>query len=307
MQEGIVNIIIAGGSGFIGSSFSRHLVKYGHHVWILSRNPSQQQLPPGVTGVQWDGSSPDGWGQLVNEADVFINLTGENLAGGLWSAARKQRFLTSRVNPGRAIVKAIQEASHRPKVLMQSSAIGYYGDSADIEVDEDAPVGEDYMAQLCVQWENSTRPVEDLGVRRVIIRTSIVLSRESLILKLFLLPFRMFVGGKLGSGKQWVPWIHIDDQIGAMLHLINNESAGGVYNFAAPQVLRNEEFERTIGKVLRRPYWFPVPAFALRMVIGEMSTMVLEGQRASVKKLLDSGFEFRYPTLESALIEILKS
>ncbi len=302
-----MNILIAGGSGFIGTLVTRSLLHHGHRVWILTRNPERKPLPEGAFGAGWDGETPEGWGHLVEEMDAIVNLTGENLASGLWTAARKQRFLASRVKPGRALVAAIRAAQRRPKVLLQSSGIGYYGFSGDQPVSEDAPPGQDFMAQLCVQWENSTREVEDLGVRRVILRTSPVFARENLIFKMFLLPFQMFVGGPLGSGRQWVPWIHYADQIGAMVHLIQDESCRGPFNLVAPQVLRNADFGKTIARVLRRPYWFPVPAFALRLAIGEMSQMVLEGQRAECNKLLEYGYTFKFPTLEEALKNILSS
>ncbi len=300
-----MKVILAGGSGLIGRYFSRRLLQNGHQVWILSRNPQGQLLPTGAVGLRWDGKTPQGWWQLLEEMDVVVNLTGENLAGGLWTEGRKQRFLSSRVDAGKAIVEAVRMAARRPKVLLQSSGIGYYGLSGDHVVSEDTPPGEDFMAKLCVQWEDSTRAVEELGVRRVIIRNSPVFTNESLILKMFLLPFRMFVGGRLGSGRQWVPWIHLDDQIGAMLHLIENEDCRGPYNLAAPEVLRNADFGKTIARVLRRPYWFPVPAFALRLAIGEMSQMVLAGQRADSSRLVESGYTFKYPALAEALTQIV--
>lgn len=300
-----MNIIMAGGSGFIGSKLASRLVQGGHQVWILSRNPEDQRLPAGVTGVRWDAATSNGWGHLVEQADAIVNLTGENLAGGLWTQALKNRLLTSRVNAGLAIVEAVRNASRRPRVMLQSSGIGYYGNGGDQLLSENSPPGQDFMAQLCVQWEASTRQLEELGVRRVVMRTSIVLEKGSIILKLFLLPFRMYIGGKIGSGRQWVSWIHLDDYIGAFLHLLQNEAARGAYNMVAPQVPQNIDFEKTIGKVLRRPYWFPTPAFALRAVLGDMSNMVLEGQRASADKLIKSGYSFKYPTLESALTAIL--
>lgn len=300
-----MNILIAGGSGLIGSRLTKAALDKGDRVWILSRIPDSLHLQAGVTGVRWDGKSTQGWGQLVNDMDVVVNLTGENLAGGLWTASRKQHFLTSRVDPGRALAAAVKEAARRPRVLVQASGIGYYGYSGNRLVTEDSPPGDDYMAWLCVQWEASTRDVEELGVRRVILRTSPVFTRENVILKMYLLPFRMFVGGSLGSGRQWVPWIHVADQIGAMIHLIEKEECQGPFNLIAPEVLRNADFGRTIARVLRRPYWFPVPAFLLRLAIGEMSQTVLEGQRAECKKLIDSGYEFKFPTLAEALRDIL--
>lgn len=300
-----MNVLIAGGSGFLGSNLTNQLLQNGHRVWILSRNPERLYLPDGVAGVGWDAKTVAGWGHIVEEMDAVVNLTGENLASGIWTPARKNRFLSSRVDSGRAIVEAIRDAQRRPKVLLQSSAIGYYGNSEDRIVAEDSPAGEDFLSQLCILWEDSTRPVEHYGVRRIIIRTSPVFSKNSLILRMFMLPFKMFIGGKLGSGKQWVPWIHIEDQIGAILHLMQNKKCNGPYNLAAPEMLRNVELEKTIAESLNRPYWLPVPAFALRIALGEMSQMVLEGQRAVCTKLLKSGYTFKYPTLDGALSDIL--
>lgn len=302
-----MKILIAGGSGLIGSHLTRELFRHGHHVWILSRDPDRQLLPDGSVGVRWDGKTVGGWGHWIEEMDAVVNLTGENLAGGLWTAARKQRFLTSRVKPAQALVEAIKTVSRRPKVFIQASGIGYYGFSGDQIVTEESPPGGDFMAQLCVQWENATREVEDFGVRRVVIRNSPVFTSESIILRMYLLPFRLMIGGPIGSGRQWTTWIHLADQIGAMIHLIQNENCRGAYNLVAPEVLRNADFGRTIARVLRRPYWLPAPGFALRLAIGEMSQMVLEGQRAECKKLLESGYVFKFPTLEEALRNILSS
>ncbi len=297
--------ILAGGTGLIGTALCKQLLAEGEQVWVLSRNPQPSGLPAGAEGWRWDGRTPDGWGHLVEEADYIACLAGENLGAGRWTASRKRAFYTSRVEPGQAIVEAVRRANHKPRAVLQASAVGYYGNSGDTVLTEQSPAGPDYLSQLVVDWENSTGGLEGLGLRRVITRTGIVLARGGEILNKFRLPFRFFVGGPLGSGRQWLPWIHLQDQISAMISLMRNESAQGVYNLTGPNPVRNAEFGKALGQVMRRPYWMPVPAFALRLALGEMSQMVLEGQRAVPARLLESGFSFKYPELEPALRDLL--
>lgn len=301
-----MRILIAGGTGFIGTALVQALRGDGHSVTVLTRSPEKARLPEGVRSAGWDAHSAAGWGHLIEETDAVVNLVGENLGGGLWTAKRKQRILDSRVNAGRAISEAVQAARQRPAVLVQSSGIGYYGFSGNRFVSEDSPAGSDYLAQVSVAWEDSTRAVEELGVRRVVTRNSLVLHGSEGIFPLVLLPFRLFVGGPLGSGQQWFPWIHLDDAVQAMLFLIKNQDASGVYNFSAPDPVTNAKLGKTIARVMRRPYYFPVPAFAMKAVLGELSTLVLEGQRAVPARLQELGYIFRFPTLEGALVDLLR-
>jgi len=300
-----VRIVIAGGSGFIGTALTRVLLADGHQIVVLTRRPDQARLPVGAQAMGWNLDSPAGWGQVVDGAGAVINLVGENLGGGLWTAERKKRIRESRVRAGQALVTAIETVSRRPEVLIQASGIGYYGFTGNTPITESSPPGSDFLAQVSVAWEESTRPVEALGVRRVITRNSLVLHGREGIFPLVLLPFRLFVGGPVGSGQQWFPWIHLDDQVHAILHLINTPSASGAYDFAAPDAVTNAQLGKTIARVLHRPYYFPVPAFAMRAVLGELSTLVLEGQRAHPTRLLESGYRFRFPTLEGALRDLV--
>lgn len=300
-----MNVLIAGGSGLIGNLLTQTFVEAGHTVQILSRSPDRVRLPAGAQAVGWDAATPRGWSHLVEKSDAVINLTGENLGGGRWTAQRQARFYSSRVNSGKAIVAAIAQAASKPTVLVQSSAVGYYGDGGDRELDESSPAGGDSLARLCVDWENSTRPVEDLGVRRVIIRTGVALAPQATVLKRLTLPFSLFVGGPVGSGRQWLAWIHMMDVVAAIQFLLANPAASGAYNLTAPQPARNTEFGKTLAKVMRRPYWMPVPALALRLVLGEMSRLVLEGQRALPRRLIEAGYSFRYDQLEAALRSLL--
>ena len=300
-----MHILIPGGSGLIGSALSRRLLAEGHRVTILSRNPQTVQLVPGVTAVQWDGKTTAGWGHLVEEVDAIVNLVGVNLGGGLWTRTRKEQLRSSRLFAGQAVTEAIRQAQHRPAVLVQASAVGFYPPSGDQILDETSSGGTDFQGTLCRDWEESTRAVEDMGVRRVIIRSGVVLASGALILRMFTLPFRMMVGGPLGSGKQYISWVHIEDEVKGILYLINDETAHGIYNLMSPNPVRQSELGRVIARVIHRPYWFPVPAFGLRLALGEMSTVVLDSWRAVPARLQEMGFKFNYPEIEPALFDLL--
>ncbi|MEZ0397020.1 MAG: TIGR01777 family oxidoreductase [Anaerolineales bacterium] len=299
-----MNVLLTGGTGMIGSHLRRALLADGHRVWVLSRSPQRAPLPGGAQAVVWDGRSPAGWGGLVNEMDAVVNLAGEPLAHWPWTAARKQKFWDSRVNAGRALSEAIAAAEKKPRVLIQASGINHYGLSGEM-ADEATPPGEDFLARLTVAWEESTRPVEAAGVRRAVIRLGVVLARGDGLLPLMALPARLFAGGRLGSGRQFVPWVHINDVTAAILFLLNEESAGGPFNVVAPQTVTNEMFYRLLCRQLKRPYWLPTPAFLLRLALGEMSVLVLDGRAARPRRLQEAGFEFTYTDLATALAEAL--
>jgi hypothetical protein len=300
-----MNILITGGSGFLGRYLTQSLLADGHQVWILSRTPTTTPSRPGVHVVGWDGRSEAGWGHLVNEMDAIVHLAGKSLASWPWTAATKQAFWESRIRPGEALVAAIQKASHRPRVFLQSSGINHYGLRGDL-ADESTPPADDFLARLTVDWEASTRPIEDLGVRRVITRSAVVLTRNGGLMPLMAFPVRLFLGGPLGSGEQAMPWIHVEDEIGAMRFLLENEQASGPFNLIAPEATSNAQFFRTLAQVLHRPYWFPTPAFLLRIVLGEMSSLVLDGRFARPKRLIELGYSFKFPRLEDALADIFR-
>jgi hypothetical protein len=236
--------------------------------------------------------------------DAVVNLSGLSLHNWPWTERKKQRFIDSRVEPGRALATAIKNASHRPDVFIQISGINHYGLSGEDVADESTPPGDDYLAQLTVAWENATKSVEDVGVRHVVCRTAVVLARDALLLWLMALPVRLFVGGAFGSGEQALPWIHIDDQIGAIRYLMENPVASGPYNLVAPQLTSNAEFMRTLANVLNRPYWFRVPVFLMRLVLGEMSVLVTEGRYSKPERLFELGYNMRFPELKNALRDI---
>jgi uncharacterized protein (TIGR01777 family) len=300
-----MKVLIAGGSGFMG----RHLIKSwtadNHEVWVLTRNPRRAIGDARV--VAWDGQTTEGWEHLMEEMDAVVNLSGLSTSNWPWTERKKQRFRDSRVQPGLALATAIKNASRRPGVFVQISGINRYGLRGEGIADESSPPGDDFLAQLTVDWENASRSVEAVGVRRVVCRTAVVLARDALLMQLMALPVRLFVGGRFGSGKQAVPWIHIDDQIGAIRFLMENPRASGPFNLIAPQLTSNAEFMRTLARVLKRPYWFSYPAFLLRLALGQMSVLILEGRYVKPEHLFEMGYNMRYPNLEDALQDIFKS
>jgi len=300
-----MRVVITGGSGLIGSEVARDLGSAGHEIVILTRNPTKAELPPNTRAVQWDGRTATGWSNLIDGDTAILHLAGESIASGRWSDAKKRRIRESRVDSGKAVLAAIRQASEKPRVLLQGSAVGYYGPCGDEVVTESHPPGSDFLAGVCVDWEGSTAEAESLGVRRALLRTGIVLSPKGGALPKMALPFRLMAGGPIGSGRQWVPWIHIADEVGAIRFLIEREDARGPFNLAAPRPLTNRDFSHALGKALHRPSFAPAPGFALRTVLGEMADMLLYGQRAVPHRLLEMGYAFRYPEALPALRNLL--
>ncbi len=310
-----MRVILPGGGGLIGRALTASLAADGYEVIILSRAPQHvTSLPKGARAEPWDGRTALGWGGLADGADAIVNLAGESIGGnGLfsillqrWTSRQKRRILESRLNAGQAVVQAIEDAQQKPRVLIQQSAVGYYGTLRDEELAEDAYRGIDFPARVCWDWEVSTSSAEVLGVRRVVTRSGLVLSASGGLLPVVLLPFRFFVGGRLGSGKQWFAWIHIADEVSAIRFLMENPNARGPFNLTAPRPVTHAELSKTIGGVMRRPSFFRVPGFALRLPMGEKATIVLDGQRPVPKRLLEMGFTFRFPDLESSLRDLLQ-
>jgi uncharacterized protein len=307
-----MQVIITGGTGLIGTALSKSLVQEGHEVIVLSRNPERYHLPPGVRGEKWDGKTAVSWGHLVNETDAIVNLAGENLAGSgrlpsRWTAARKQLLRQSRLDAGQAVVEAVSAAAHKPAVVVQSSGIDYYGALADQVVTETAPPGDSFLARLSVDWEASTAAVTQQGVRHVVIRTGVVLSAEGGPLETIVLPFKFFAGGPLGNGRQWMSWIHLADAVAAIRFLLLSETAVGPFNLCAPEPLSNKAFSQAVGRAMGRPAILPTPAFVLRLALGEVADVVLDGRRAQPQRLQELGFTFQYPDAASALHHLLAS
>lgn len=293
-----MNILIAGGTGFIGTALG-NLLRQDHQVYVLTRH-----VPRHAGQIQWDGQTSHGWGHRMNEMDAVVNLTGYGLEHWPWTRRQKEKFETSRVVPGLALVSAIREASRRPRVFLQISGINRYGLRGERLADESTPAADDFLAQLTVKWEQATQPVEELGVRRVAARSAVVLARRGGLFPLMALPVRLFFGGKLGDGTQAMPWIHLADQVRALEFLLANEGTRGAYNLIAPTPTSNEEFMRAVAGALHRPFWFHVPRFLLKLVLGEMSVLITEGRYSQPRRLLEEGFEFKFPRIESALEDV---
>jgi len=299
-----MRIIMAGGTGQIGGRLAREFSAAGHEVVVLSRREIPAGKEPGLKFCVWDAETLSGWEPTLDGADVVVNLAGENIGGRAWTGAQLRRIEESRVKAGRALVEAVRKAAVKPGLLIQASAVGFYGTERREALDESSPPGDDLLAGICLRWEASTAEVEMLGVRRVIVRTGLVLEKDRGVLPRMMLPFRLFAGGPLGSGRQVLSWIHIEDELAA-LRFLAESPARGIYNLTAPAPVENREFGRALAAVLRRPYWLPAPALALKVLLGRQSVLALEGQRVLPVRLQRAGFEFSYPGLESALKDLL--
>ncbi|MFQ5629449.1 MAG: TIGR01777 family oxidoreductase [bacterium] len=305
-----MRILITGGTGFIGKPLCAKLVGLGHRVTVITRRKPDTAIA-GSEGVDYFTANlyekPELPAAMLEETDVVINLAGESIGAGRWTKAQKNRIVESRTRTTKALVEAMAKAQKRPKLFINSSAVGYYGAHGDEELDESAPAGDDFLATTCVQWEAEANKAKDLGLRLVILRTGVVLGRGGPALQKMLLPFRLFIGGPIGSGRQWLSWIHIDDLIALILFALENEKIFGALNATSPEPVTNKTFSKIIGKVLKRPSFMPVPAFVLKTALGEQSLLVLTGQRVLPQKALDMGFQFKYADPETALRAILAS
>lgn len=306
-----MRVIITGGTGLIGKEVANSLANDHHEVIVLSRNTNKTSgLAPGVRVVGWDARTADGWGELADGADAIINLAGESISGEgflpeRWSDEKKKRILDSRVNAGRAVVEAIERARVRPRVLLQASAVGYYGQTGDAPVNEESPAGDGFLADVCKQWEASTAAVEAMGVRRVILRIGLPLSMKGGVFTRLIFPFRLFAGGPLGSGQQYQPWIHMDDMVAAVRFLMDNNEASGPFNICAPAPVTNAELAKAIGRAMKRPSFLPAPAFAFKLGFGEVAQIVLEGNKMIPKRLTDMGFKWQHPHIGEAVADLL--
>ena len=303
-------VIITGGSGFIGRALTRELLDAQYEVVWLGRNPeTTRNVPAGVRVEKWDGRSAQGWSALAEGAFAIVNLAGESI--GIpplpWTNERKRRIRDSRVNAGKAVVEAVRLAREKPRVIVQASAVGFYGARGDEVITEKNSAGQDFLADVAVAWEASSAEIETLGVRRVVTRFGLPLDKNGGVFPFLVMPFRFFVGGPIGSGRQVIAWIHLHDAVRAIRFLMEREDARGAFNVTAPEPLTNAELGRLIARVLHRPFWLPVPAFALKLVLGEMAELLLlNGQRVLPERLLRAGFRFRFPTAENALKDVLQ-
>jgi len=303
-----MRVVITGATGFIGKALCQRLAK-NYEIAALSRNAEKARKSLGqlATIVQWDGKSTTGWTSQFDGALAVINLAGENLGSGRWNQAKKERISRSRLDAIEAIAEAIKQVQKKPKVLIQASAIGYYGSRQDGPLDETSPSGEGFLANVCRSIENAAQDIERLGVRCVIIRSGVVLGSQAGALPRLAKPFQFYLGGHLGSGKQWFSWISLDDEVAAIRFLMENENLRGAFNLTAPQPVTMRDFCTVLGKVLHRPAWLALPGFILRLALGEMADeMLLSGQKVLPERLLKAGFKFEYPTIENALSTIVR-
>jgi hypothetical protein len=299
-----MRVIITGGTGLIGRRLTAQFLDDNHEVIILTRNPAKgsQAFVQKARVVQWDGETPSGWGDLITSDTAIVNLAGQPILTWPVTDAHKQRVLESRLAAGRAVRAAVEQAGQKPRVIIQSSAVGYYGHRGDEILSEEAHPADDWFGEVCSAWEDA---VDGVPVRVVKIRTGIVLDPAGGALQPLMLAARAF-GGALGNGKQWMSWIHNDDECSIIRFLVANEKAEGPVNLAAPNPVQNKEFVRILAKVMGTRAIFPAPELILRVVLGDVAATVLDSQRVSVQKLLDLGYPFKFSTLEPALRDLLK-
>lgn len=302
-----MRIVVTGGTGFIGRPLCLSLCAEGHTVTLLTRNPAEAQRLCGaaVTAVEWNGREAGSWEDSLEQADAVINLAGAPIADARWSPARKRLLTDSRVLSTRLLVEALCRRASRPRTLISASGIGYYGPSDDRVLDEGAARGQGFLADLCLGWESAAIRATEFGTRVVLLRTGMVLERDGGALPKMLLPFRLFAGGPIMPGTQWVSWIHRRDHIGLIQWALKTPAVTGPLNAVAPSPVTMSEFSMTLGKVLHRPSWVPVPGVVLNAALGELGTLMTTGQRVSPAKALSGGDVFQYPTLEPALQAIL--
>lgn len=306
-----MRIGITGATGLIGGALASELAGRGNEVVALTRRAGAPGgLPPGVGAAQWNpgGDGTDaGLVGVLEELDALVHLAGEPV-GKRWTAARKRAIRASRVGGTKTLVAALGAARKRPARLLAASAVGYYGPRGDEELDEDAPPGIDFLGGVCTEWENAAGGAREAGIETVSMRIGVVLSPRGGALATMLPPFRMGVGGRVGSGRQWMPWIHLADVTAAIVHLLETPAGSlePVYNLTAPNPVTNADFTRALGKALRRPTILPVPGFGMQLAFGEMAgALLLAGQRVVPRRLLASGFEFRHPEIGPALMDLL--
>jgi uncharacterized protein (TIGR01777 family) len=307
-----MKVVVAGATGFIGRPLVQSLVDDGAEVVALTRDTSAAaaRLPSRASAALWDGRTVDAaWASEVRGADAVINLAGANIGAKRWTAERKREILESRTESTGAIVDVIAQApaGERPKVLVNASGVDYYGDRGDEIVTEESRPGQSFLADVCIQWEAAAQGAERLGVRVVRMRTSPVFGRGAEVLAKLAMPFKLFAGGPIGSGRQWFSWIHLADAVGLYRFAVDRPDAAGALNLVAPDARREADLAREIGRVLGRPSWAPAPAIALKLALGERSDLVLHGRHAEPKKALPLGYTFKYPTLPEALRDALPS
>lgn len=299
-----MKILISGATGFIGGFLRTYLLELGHELIIVTREPKKydSEKADNQQFITWDATTLI---SAMQETDVVINLAGESIFGQRWTDDIKRRLMNSRVDSTKMLVDAAKAAESKPSLFISASAVGIYGDSADKLLSEDSEVGDDFLAKICIAWEEEAQKIESSGVRLAIPRIGIVLHPDDGALKKMVLPFKLFAGGPIGDGEQYVPWIHIHDAIRAIAYPIENDTFKGPYNVCAPEAVSNEVLSFNIGKVLNRPSWLAAPKFALNIILGEAAQPVLNSLRVKPEALLEAGFNFTFEDLEETLADLL--
>jgi uncharacterized protein len=303
-----MRVFVTGGTGLVGSRLIKRLRERGDDVKLLTRRPDAvRDKFAGCALVAGDPMIAGPWMEVVGDCDAVVNLAGENIFGRRWNADYKRMLMDSRVKTTDNLAAAVsREPRGAARVLVNASAVGYYGPHGDEEIDESGSPGNDYLAQICVAWEKSARAAEGAGVRVVLVRIGVVLDREGGALPQLLKPFKLFAGGPAGSGRQWMPWIHHADLVGLILLALDSAEARGPLNGTAPNPVTNKEFGKALGRALHRPAFLPTPGFLLRLGLGEVADVVLTGQRVLPKEALKRGYQFQFATIDAALADILK-
>jgi uncharacterized protein len=303
-----MNYMISGGTGFIGKAVLRSLADEPCTIKVLTRSkrPDEALGHAMVRYVPWDGRTQGAWCTEMATADVVINLTGRNLISGRWTGKVKRELLSSRIEPVAALVQAMRDAEKKPSLFISVSAVGHYGDTGDMDADEQAPAGNDFLAHLTREWEARASEAARLGVRTAIPRMGIAFEKNGGALPKMAMPFEFFAGGYVGSGRQWVSWIHMHDLVRALLYPIGRESLSGPYNCASPKPVRMKELCEAIGRTLNRACWTNLPSFALKAVLGEAAGTLLTGQRAIPRRLRAEEFQFHYENVDDALQNIYR-
>ncbi len=302
-----MKVAITGATGFVGSRLVEKLQKQGHQPLILTRNrESALKAFPAMEVVTYTPTESGSWQDAIAGCDALVHLAGEPIAQNRWTAKQKEEILNSRKLSTQKIVEAISKANPKPAVLVNASAIGYYGTSETATFDETSPSGNDFLAEVCQAWEAEAQKVKEVGVRLVILRLGIVLGDGGALAKM-IPPFQLFAGGPIGTGRQWFSWIHRDDLVNLILEALTRSDFEGVLNATAPNPVRMSELCQALGETINRPSWLPVPGFALEALLGEGSKLVLEGQQVLPKRTTSYGFKYQYLTVKEALAEILTS
>ncbi len=301
-------VIVTGATGLLGKALCARLAEKGYSVVVFSRSTQRaRRSVPGATDyVAWDPMRHGAWAEVLNGAYGVIHLAGAPIFGKRWSDEYKTELRESRVVSTRVLFSSLIAAQRKPAVFLSGSAVGYYGFRDDTPLDEQASAGSDFLAQVCVLWEQEAREAAEIGIRTVLLRTGIVLDAREGALPLMVLPFRFFAGGPILPGSQWISWIHRDDAVELMVMALENAQVEGALNLTAPEPATNRDFMATLGRVVGSPSWLPVPGFGLKVVLGDVTEILVEGQRVVPRKALDLGYQFRYPTAEQALTHLLK-